>query len=119
MLGDFIGADHVYLVCGYTDLRLGLDGLIALIDGKYKLNPLSNSLFLFCGRRLDRIKGLYREEDGFVLVYKRLDCGRFQWPRNSSEALALTAQQYRWLMEGLQIVQPTAHRPLGAELKLR
>lgn len=119
MFRDFVGADHVYIVCGYTDLRLGLDGLIALIDGRYRLNPLSNSLFLFCGRRLDRIKGLYREEDGFVLVYKRLDCGKFQWPRNSAEALAITAQQYRWLMEGLSVVQPTAHRPLGENIILQ
>ena len=45
-----------------------------------------------------------------MLVTKRLEAGSFQWPRNSAEARQLSYQQYRWLMEGLQIDQPKAHR---------
>ena len=63
--------------------------------------------------RRDRIKGLYWEGDGFVLVYKRLERGSFQWPRNGDEALELSAQQYRWLMEGLSVEQPKAHKPIS------
>ena len=70
-------------------------------------------LFLFCGRRCDRIKALHFEKDGFCLLYKRLDNGRFQWPRNSSEVRNLTRQEYRWLLEGLSIDQPKAIRPAG------
>ena len=74
-------------------------------------------LFLFCGRRRDRIKALYWEGNGFVLLYKRLESGSFQWPRKESEARALTPQQYRWLMEGLSIDQPKAHKPVkGLEI---
>ena len=72
----------------------------------------TNTLFLFCGRRRDRIKGLYWEKDGFILLYKRLEQGAYQWPRSESEVKTLTPQQYRWLMEGLQIEQPKAHRPV-------
>ena len=68
------------------------------------------SLFLFCGRRRDRIKAMYWEGNGFVLLYKRLESGSFQWPRSEAEAKQLTAQQYRWLMEGLSIEQPKAHQ---------
>ena len=112
MLNDFTGADKVYIACGYTDLRKGIDGLARLVQQQFELDPFTNTLFLFCGRRRDRIKGLYWERDGFILLYKRLEQGAYQWPRSESEVKALTPQQYRWLMEGLQIEQPKAHRPV-------
>ena len=111
MLNDFAGADKVYIACGYTDLRKGIDGLARLVQQQFALDPFTNTLFLFCGRRRDRIKELYWEGNGFVLLYKRLESGSFQWPRKESEARSLTAKQYRWLMEGLSIYQPKA---LGA-----
>ena len=110
MLSDFKCNCPVYLACGYTDLRRGIDGLAGLVQTRFQLDPFQNALFLFCGRRKDRIKGLYWEGDGFVLVYKRLENGSFQWPRNGEEARQLTPQQYRWLMEGLSIEQPKAHK---------
>ena len=65
----------------------------------------------------DRIKALYWEGNGFILLYKRLESGSFQWPRSESEARMLTPQQYRWLMEGLSIDQPRAHKPVkGLEI---
>ena len=59
MLNDFTGADQVYIACGYTDLRKGIDGLARLVQQQFALDPFTNTLFLFCGRRRDRIKGLY------------------------------------------------------------
>ena len=51
MLSDFTGTDRVYLAVGYTDLRKGIDGLAALVQGQFELDPFTNTLFLFCGRR--------------------------------------------------------------------
>ena len=68
MLNDFTGADQVYIACGYTDLRKGIDGLARLVQQQFALDPFTNTLFLFCGRRRDRIKGLYWEKDGFILL---------------------------------------------------
>ena len=110
MLNDFTGADCVFIACGYTDLRRGIDGLASIVQSQFRLDPFTNTLFLFCGRRRDRIKALYWEGNGFVLLYKRLESGAFQWPKSEDEAWELTAQQYRWLMEGLQIDQPKAHK---------
>lgn len=110
MLNDFGGADHIYIACGYTDIRKGIDGLAAIVQQRFHLDPYSKNLFLFCGRRCDRVKGLYYEGDGFVMVYKRLDSGKYQWPRTPEEVMNLTAQQYRWLMEGLRIEQTKAIR---------
>ena len=113
MLEDVSKAQSIYVACGYTGLRKGIDGLAALVQQRFELDPFSASLFLFCGRRCDRMKALYWEGDGFVLLYKRPERGAFQWPRKESEARAITLQQFRWLMEGLQIEQPRALKPVG------
>lgn len=111
MLKEIASVTQVYLVTGYTDLRLGIDGLAALVQGKLELDPYSRALFLFCGRRRDRIKAILWEGDGFLLLYKRLDNGCFRRPRNESEAKLLTEQEVRWLFEGLELEQPKAIKP--------
>lgn len=94
----------IYLACGYTDMRKQIDGLAQLVEQSFELNPFENAFFLFCGRRRDRIKALYWEGDGFLLLYKRLDAkGAYQWPRSVEQVRELSTQQFRWLMEGLKI----------------
>ena len=112
MLNDFKCGCPIYIACGYTDLRRGIDGLAGLVQQQFQLDPFERALFLFCGRRRDRIKGLYWEGDGFLLLYKRLEEGSFQWPRSGTEARELSARQYRWLMEGLSVEQPRAHKQI-------
>ena len=92
MLGDLTAATDIYLVCGYTDMRKSIDGLRAIVEGAFHLDSRNHSLFLFCGRRCDRIKALLWEGDGYVLLYKRLDVerGRYRWPRNKNEVRNLT-----------------------------
>lgn len=111
MLNDFTAAEHIYIACGYTDLRKGIDGLALLVQKNFDLDPFGSSLFLFCGKRNDRLKALFWEGDGFVLLYKRLERGRFQWPRTKEQVRLVSLQQYRWLMEGLAIEQPKALKP--------
>ena len=111
-----IPAENVFLCVGYTDMRLQINGLAAIVQQVFKLDPCSRSLFLFCGRRSDRMKALYFEGDGFLLLYKRLERGRYQWPRKESEARRLTPQQLRWLLEGLSIEQPKAIRDVCSVL---
>ena len=95
MLNDLSLDKQVYIVTGYTDLIRSIDGLAIIVKAQLQLDPYSTVSFLFCGRRCDRIKGLLWEGDRFLLLYKRLDNGRFQWPRNETEALLLTPQQMR------------------------
>lgn len=110
MIGDISAAANVYIVCGRTDMRKSINGLCAIIQQQLHMEPDKNSIFLFCGKRCDRIKILFREPDGYLLMYKRLDviCGRYRWPRNSSEVKPITWQQFDWLMSGLEIEQPKA-----------
>lgn len=113
MLGDISEVEKIYVACGYTDMRKSIDGLVALVVGQFHLDPQSSSLFLFCGKKRDRIKALLWEKDGFVLLYKRLADGNYQWPRTQAQAREVSLQQFRWLMEGLSVEQPRAHRAVG------
>jgi transposase len=109
MLGDITGVDKIYIVCGRTDMRKSIDGLCAIIEHQLKMNPQANCLYLFCGRKRDRLKALIHEPDGFVLLYKRLSgTGIYKWPSNQAEVKDLTWTQFGWLMQGLEIEQPKA-----------
>lgn len=118
MVGDISQAENIYIACGYTDMRKSIDGLSAMVQQNYKLDPFSNSLFLFCGRKNNRLKALYWEGDGFVLLYKRLENGKFQWPRTQDDVLKISPQEFRWLLEGLSINQPKAVRKISVKCKL-
>ena len=105
MLGDITACRQIYIACGYTDMRKSIDGLAALVQNHFEMDPFESALFLFCGRRCDRIKALLWEGDGFLLLYKRLENGKFQWTRTEEELRPISRQQFRWLMEGLQVEQ--------------
>lgn len=110
MFKEGLGIKKAYIACGYTDLRYGVDGLAALVQNQFNLNPFDEgTIFLFCGRRKDRIKALLWEGDGFLLLYKRLSDGRFRWPNSQDELRNLTAQQYQRLMSGFT-VDPSIHK---------
>jgi transposase len=104
MFKEAAGIQRVVLKTGRTDLRRGIDGLKAIIilNG---MDPLEKgTLFLFCGRRNDRIRGLTFEGDGYLLMTKRLSGeNRFQWPRNEDDMRKITMEQYRNLMEGFAV----------------
>ena len=91
-------------------MRKSIDGLCAIIEDKLHMDSRRSALFLFCGRRCDRMKILMWEPDGFVLLYKRLSAiqGRYRWPRNKDEVRNLFWREFDWLLSGIEIVQPKA-----------
>ena len=107
MLGE---REKIYLVNGRTDMRKGIDGLVAVIAELEGMNVFNEqALFLFCGGKKDRYKALIWEKDGFMLLYKRIESGRLQWPKEKEDRIEkLSVQQLRWLLEGLSVIQPRA-----------
>lgn len=73
MLGDISVATNIFIVTGYTDMRKSIDGLCAIVYDQIISEPPGHSVYLFCEKRCDRIKVLFHESDGYVLLYKRLD----------------------------------------------
>ncbi len=92
----------IILAIGRTDMRRGLDGLAALVRLRYGLDPLdAGTLFLFCGKRKDRVKGIMWTGDRFIMLYIRLAEGKFSWPKDADEAREITGEQFMRLMDGV------------------
>lgn len=97
---------HVWLVAGHTDMRRGFDGLASIVEEALEKNPFSGHVFVFRGRRGDRIKVLWWSGDGLCLLAKRLEQGRFVWPVAESGSVYLTTAQLSMLLEGIDWRQP-------------
>ena len=117
MLKD-IKVSKIYIVCGHTDMRKSINGLAAIIQEQFDLDLFSDSLFLFCGRRRNRLKALLWEGDGFILLYKVVENGRFRWPNNEEEVRNLTREEFTWLMQGLSIDQPNAIKKVDCRIDI-
>lgn len=96
----------VWLACGVTDMRKGFDGLAALVQLSLHEDPFSGQLFVFRGRRGDRVKILWWDGDGLCLFAKRLERGRFVWPRATEGTVHLTQAQLSMLLEGIDWRRP-------------
>jgi len=104
---------RVYLACGATDMRKSIDGLAALVQYAFELDPFDASLFVFCNRERNKLKILCWDTNGFWLVYRRLEKGRFRWLSSAAgQTQTVTRRQLQWLLDGLKIEQKQAHRPL-------
>lgn len=92
---------RIWLVAGVTDMRRGIDGLCALIQSALSADPFGGQLFIFRGRRGDRLKILWHDPEGMCLFYKRLHRGHFIWTQAADGAVLLTSAQLSSLLEGI------------------
>lgn len=93
----------IYLASQPVDMRNGFDGLRAIIVDAWKKDPFSGHLFVFLGRRRDRVKILFWDRNGFVLHYKRLEKGRFQMPDTTGERVTLQTAELAMLLGGIDL----------------
>lgn len=114
MLSETMNFREIYIACGKSDLRKGIDGLATLVKEKFDLDPFQKDiLFLFCGTRQDRFKGLVWEGDGFVLLYKRIEAGRLKWPRNREDAARISMEDLQQLLSGMTILEQSSIREVS------
>ena len=97
---------HIWLAAGSTDLRRGFTGLSALVQTALEEDPFSGHVFVFRGRRGDLIKLLWWDGDGLCLFAKRLERGRFIWPKADGGTVALSRAQLSMLLEGIEWRRP-------------
>lgn len=111
------GVDKVYLATGITDMRKSINGLAAIVQESFELDPFSNSLFVFCNKSRNKLKILHWQHNGFWLHYRRLEKGVFQWPQEGNGSpLILTYRELQWLLDGLSLTQKQAHKKVTANV---
>ena len=95
---------RVYLASGPTDMRKSINGLVAIVSDRFRLDPFEAALFAFCNRTRDRVKILEWDGDGFWLHFKRLEKGRFRWPALGDAAtVTLTGEELSILLGGTKV----------------
>ena len=94
----------VYLCCGHTDMRKQINGLMTIVKDSFDLDPFDKALFIFCNRSRNRLKALEWDEDGFWLYFKRLEKGKFRWPKpGETSVMTLTTDELSVLLSGVRI----------------
>lgn len=106
---SFPPSTKIYLALAPCDMRKGFDGLAAQVRNILRLDPFSGTVFLFRGKRGDRLKALVWDGSGLCLYAKRLERGRFVWPKVDQGALRLSAAQLAMLVEGLDWKRAIVH----------
>jgi transposase len=103
---------RVYLATKPCDMRKGFDGLVAQVQAVLQADPFSGALFVFRGKRGDRLKILAWDGSGLCLFAKRLESGRFVWPPIVEGRLQLSAGQLSLLLEGIDWRRTVAPEPV-------
>jgi len=109
---------QIWIATQATDLRKSFDNLAELVRQQLNGDPLSGQLFVFRNKRADRVKLLYWDDDGYVIVYKRLEVGTFRFPQADAAGVQIRAADLQMLLDGVDLDsvkrRKRYHRPLPA-----
>src|ERR1039457_4996391 len=112
-------ATRIFVATGATDMRLGFDGLYALVVGKLQQDPQSGHLFLFANSRRDRMKILFFDGSSLWVCARRMEQGRLHWPISADGRVQLTREEFALLIGGIDLAQTQKRkwyrRPVGEE----
>ena len=112
-VGPIAGELAIYLCREPVDFRMGINGLSVFVEATLKYDPFGRNLFCFVNKRKSQIKVLYWQRTGFCLWLKRLEEERFRWPFHLEGAVVeLDDEQFRWLLDGLDLKHLKPHRSL-------
>ena len=103
-------ATRVFVATGGTDMRLGFNGLYALVVGQLQQDPQSGHLFLFANKRRDRMKILFYDEFSLWVCARRMEKGRLHWPSSEDGRVQLTREEFALLIGGIDLGMTTKRK---------
>lgn len=106
----------IYISSANIDMRKQIDGLASIVEQQFKLDAMTNMMFVFHNRHCDKVKILYWDNDGFCLLYKRIEKGKFHFPKRlDSDKYAVTEKELDWLVHGLHIEEIRHYESLKSQ----
>ena len=94
----------IYISSANVDMRKSIDGLVSIVEGKFNFSAMDDAMFVFHNKYCDKIKILYWNNEGFCLLYKRMEKGKFRFPYNiKNPTYSVSEEQLLWLLHGLKI----------------
>jgi transposase len=103
----------VYLSLEPMDMRKAINGLSLYVVEELERNPQDQALYIFYNKARNKVKCLYWDKNGFMLIYKRQEKGRFQFCRSlSGEVYELNHAQLSWLLAGFDFVRMSKYPEL-------
>lgn len=110
---------RIFLSCKPCDMRKSIEGLTTLVQTQLQMDPFENCLYVFCNRACDKCKILHWSNNGWWLYYRKLSRGVFRWKfYENKQVLEVSERQFRWLLDGLSMDQPSAHKPVKQRIIL-
>ncbi len=103
-------ATRIFVATGATDMRLGFNGLYALVVVQLKQDPQSGHLFLFANKRRDRMKILFYDEFSLWVCARRMEKGRLHWPSSEDGRVQLTREEFALLIGGIDLDATTKRK---------
>jgi transposase len=103
-------ATRIFVATGKTDMRLGFNGLYALVVGQLQQNPQSGHLFLFANSRRDRMKILFFDSNSLWVCARRMEQGRLHWPTSDEGRVQLTREEFALLIGGIDLTTTTKRK---------
>jgi transposase len=95
----------IYMAVQPVNMRKSFDGLAVIVQEVLRQNPLSSHLFVFRNKASDKLKLLWWDRNGFAIYYKRLERGRFKFPKLNKASVTLTQQELELLLDGIDITK--------------
>lgn len=96
---------RIFMAVAPIDMRKSFDGLCAAVIEVLQANPLDGHLFIFRGKRCDRVKALIWDRTGLAIWYKRLEKGRYRWPSPDARCIELSEQELTLLLDGVDFTR--------------
>lgn len=105
--------NEIYISTANADMRKGLDGFASIVEQQFRLDPMSSAMFVFHNRHCDKVKMLYWDGDGYCLLYKRIEHGKFHFPKKlTGDTYSVSHEELDWLLHGLCIEEMRHYKRL-------
>lgn len=103
----------IYVYNGFTDMRKSIHGLVLLVVELLKKDPQTKALYLFRNKNMDKVKSILWHRNGFILLYKPLEKGKYKFPKDISGIdYEIDSDLFQWLLSGFDFYALKGHPEL-------